>query len=567
MSSSRLLEPLVSSHILDDVCSRFIINMPKDQLEDPNRICFQLELAYWFYWDNYEEELNKCSLKEFIRIVFNYLPYLKRYSNNVGDIVEKWRSYKALVPTYGAILMDEALESVILVQGDFARASWGFPKGKVNEGEPPHMCAIREVREETGFDISKLLDQNLYFERKINETTVRLYIIQGVDRHFPFKPETKNEIREVRWFRLTDLPDKKNFSNNSGVATPLQHQQYYQQQNKILGVPWRRFFGVIPFIEPIKKFIRQLNGENVSPVPNDENFTCFGYYVQNGCHSTPNMRQSNNGYHRNNNSMTSVFCKNFHVENVAKNDRRRTKSLNTPMLKGASMLDKSTTPTSSNMLYNGKAVSITPQALLDSVANALPSRRVYFTAGCQSPDHSKLAKQQNTTPSLLEAILGLKIDCEKRDHHSTKINEHKRDFPGNKNDESSAKLRESRQISPRKECTTVYTPSRKLSNSRSFFKSSGDFFNNDHLRNSDYSPKSRPNSEQSNFINISVDTKRQQPRSSKITGKQRLLNFDNCNISLANSCCRKEENEIDKIRLADKWSNIRFDWSAVFDQL
>ena len=34
----------------------------------------------------------------------------------------------------------------LLVQGFWAKASWGFPKGKVNEGEEPCQCAIREVK-------------------------------------------------------------------------------------------------------------------------------------------------------------------------------------------------------------------------------------------------------------------------------------------------------------------------------------------------------------------------------------------------------------------------------------
>lgn len=35
---------------------------------------------------------------------------------------------------------------VLLVQGYLAKSGWGFPKGKVNEDEAPHDCAVREVR-------------------------------------------------------------------------------------------------------------------------------------------------------------------------------------------------------------------------------------------------------------------------------------------------------------------------------------------------------------------------------------------------------------------------------------
>lgn len=46
--------------------------------------------------------------------------------------------------------MNSELDKVLLVQSYFAKSSWGFPKGKVNEDEDPLHCAIREVYEETG---------------------------------------------------------------------------------------------------------------------------------------------------------------------------------------------------------------------------------------------------------------------------------------------------------------------------------------------------------------------------------------------------------------------------------
>jgi mRNA-decapping enzyme subunit 2 len=44
----------------------------------------------------------------------------------------------------------------LLVQGYLAKSGWCFPKGKVNEDEAPHDCAVREVMEETGFEIKGL---------------------------------------------------------------------------------------------------------------------------------------------------------------------------------------------------------------------------------------------------------------------------------------------------------------------------------------------------------------------------------------------------------------------------
>jgi hypothetical protein len=74
-----------------------------------------------------------------------HIPFLKPHSKNLESILEQWRDYKQAVPTYGAILLNEDLSQVLLVQSYWAKSSWGFPKGKVNEAEDPMHCAGREV--------------------------------------------------------------------------------------------------------------------------------------------------------------------------------------------------------------------------------------------------------------------------------------------------------------------------------------------------------------------------------------------------------------------------------------
>ena len=58
---------------------------------------------------------------------------------------------------------------MLVVQGWWSRNSWGFPKGKVNEDEQPHECAVREVIEETNVDVSSLIDSRHFLEKVIND--------------------------------------------------------------------------------------------------------------------------------------------------------------------------------------------------------------------------------------------------------------------------------------------------------------------------------------------------------------------------------------------------------------
>ncbi|XP_033333049.1 decapping mRNA 2 [Megalopta genalis] len=240
-----MVDHSIPSDILDDLSSRFIINVPEEERKDLVRICFQIELAHWFYLDFYCTEenpkLRPCSMREFATHIFFHIPFLKLHVANIDNILEKWREYKQNVPTFGAIVLNEDLTKVLLVQSYWAKNSWSFPKGKVNADEDPARCAVREVLEETGFDISNLIDENEYIESMINEQLVRLYIISGVQKDTKFQPKTRKEIKNVEWFSLADLP------NNKKDLTPKVK----------IGVGPNAFFMVIPFVRRMRRWIQE----------------------------------------------------------------------------------------------------------------------------------------------------------------------------------------------------------------------------------------------------------------------------------------------------------------------
>ncbi|XP_066258092.1 m7GpppN-mRNA hydrolase [Euwallacea similis] len=235
----RTIKHTIPFDVLNDVLTRFIILVPEAAKENLIRICFQIELAHWFYLDFYvgnDDRCKTCSIYEFAAHVFQHIPSLKSEIPRLGEILCEWREYKQNVPTYGAIILSEGLTHVLLVQSYWAKASWGFPKGKVNEDEDPAHCAIREVYEETGFDITAYLNQDEYFESVINDQLARLYIIKNVPKSTEFKPRTRCEIKACSWFAISDLP------NNKKDSTPKVK----------MGVSSNSFFMVLPFIKRIK---------------------------------------------------------------------------------------------------------------------------------------------------------------------------------------------------------------------------------------------------------------------------------------------------------------------------
>ncbi|UMM29509.1 hypothetical protein L5515_011830 [Caenorhabditis briggsae] len=236
--------PRIPSDILDEIEFRFISNMIESEINDDIRVCFHLELAHWYYIDHMVEDnrYTRCpnvGTRDFTIQMCQHCRSLRKYAHRADEVIAKFREYKSSVPTYGAILVDSQLQNVILVQSYFAKGNnWGFPKGKINQNEPPRDAAIRETFEETGFDFGVYSEKEKKFQRFINDGMVRLYLVKNVPMDFKFEPQTRKEIRKIQWFKIDDLPTDKN------DELPAYLQGY-------------KFFMVMPFIRDIQSYIQK----------------------------------------------------------------------------------------------------------------------------------------------------------------------------------------------------------------------------------------------------------------------------------------------------------------------
>ncbi|XP_076916567.1 mRNA-decapping enzyme subunit 2-like [Bidens hawaiensis] len=206
-SSASLKDGIPPKELLDDLCSRFVLNVPKEDQQSFERILFLVEYAHWFYEDNSVENnpsLKSFTLKEFTSLMFNSCDVLKPYVPHIDDIFKDFTSYKVRVPVTGAIILDQTYERCVLVKG-WKGTSWSFPRGKKNKDEEDDACAIREVLEETGFNVSKLINKEEYIEMTFGPQRVRLYIVGGVKDDTAFAPQTKKEISEIAWQRVDEL--------------------------------------------------------------------------------------------------------------------------------------------------------------------------------------------------------------------------------------------------------------------------------------------------------------------------------------------------------------------------
>ena len=135
---------------LDDLCVRFIINLPREELESVERICFQVEEAQWFYEDfirPLDPALPSLNLKTFAMRIFQHCPLMSQWSHyHHMAAFSEFLHYKTRVPVRGAIMLNEDMDEVVLVKG-WRRAPTGVSlAAKSTKAEKYLDCAIRALR-------------------------------------------------------------------------------------------------------------------------------------------------------------------------------------------------------------------------------------------------------------------------------------------------------------------------------------------------------------------------------------------------------------------------------------
>ncbi|KAK3680090.1 mRNA-decapping enzyme subunit 2 [Recurvomyces mirabilis] len=240
---------------LDDLTVRFLLNLPASELSSVPRLCFQVEEAQWFYEDFIRpaaaaagKPLPSLPLRQFCLQLFQHCPLLSGFTDAQHIAAyEEFLAYKVRVPVRGAILMDETMEKLVLVKGWKKSASWSFPRGKINKDEKDLDCAIREVYEETGFDVrgAGLIPANpedvKFIDVTMREQHMRLFVFRNVREDTHFEPQTRKEISKIAWYNVRDLPGFK--KQKHGAPDQAHHAN--------------KFYMVAPFLGPLKKWVGQ----------------------------------------------------------------------------------------------------------------------------------------------------------------------------------------------------------------------------------------------------------------------------------------------------------------------
>jgi len=202
---------------------------------DPLRIYFILSQSpYWLYLDYGMKKYRVTELteSEFCFNVLKRCQFLEQHLPKFEDTFSEFSRYRKMVPTYGAILLNKEMTKVVLV----TTCKYGykcFPKSKINEGETEVECAVREVYEEIGYDITELINDKEYlFIEGIDEKFTKLFVINSFKELMQMKPTVSYEIEEIKFYSIEEL------------------EEHCQKKEKA-------FCQIKEFLGPLKKWIRK----------------------------------------------------------------------------------------------------------------------------------------------------------------------------------------------------------------------------------------------------------------------------------------------------------------------
>jgi mRNA-decapping enzyme subunit 2 len=104
------------------------------------------------------------------------------------------------------------------------------------------------VEEETGFDLSGLINIKDSIKTQINTQEVTMFLVGGIDESTVFETQTRKEIGAIEWVPFMDLPTW----------------QHKKGPKRTPGSSQKKFYNVTPFVSSIKKFLAR-RGVNLYP--------------------------------------------------------------------------------------------------------------------------------------------------------------------------------------------------------------------------------------------------------------------------------------------------------------
>jgi ADP-ribose pyrophosphatase YjhB (NUDIX family) len=165
----------------------------------------------------YIDELNTHTVKSMIHEMEQQQVHAGVFYHSDFEELKKTFFKKFSVITAAGGLVKNEKDEILMI---FRRGKWDLPKGKLDKNEKPEVCAVREVKEETGLKNVKLEQFLLSSYHAFHEGTRHIlkethwFAMNGNSKQ-PLQPQTEEDITEIEWV------NHKHIENYLQKAFPL----------------------------------------------------------------------------------------------------------------------------------------------------------------------------------------------------------------------------------------------------------------------------------------------------------------------------------------------------------
>ena len=126
--------------------------------------------------------------------------------HNLTELLEAFKTQLEVIQAAGGLVYTDKGEILLIHR----LGRWDLPKGKLDEGETLEVCALREIKEETGADhlsLEKPL-QVTYHTYHQNERQIlkesHWYLVKAA-RKSPLTPQSNEDIAECLWVPMDEI--------------------------------------------------------------------------------------------------------------------------------------------------------------------------------------------------------------------------------------------------------------------------------------------------------------------------------------------------------------------------
>jgi len=135
------------------------------------------------------------------------------YHTNLDELKKAvWKKF-TIVLAAGGVVADQH-RNILLIH---RKGKWDLPKGKLDKKESLEVCAIREVKEETGLKEVRLIESLITTYHVYDESGKHIlkethWYLMHADGKQSLHPQTEEQIDEIKWVKPSVL---KEYLDNS----------------------------------------------------------------------------------------------------------------------------------------------------------------------------------------------------------------------------------------------------------------------------------------------------------------------------------------------------------------